>query len=235
MYSGYKNLGSKPPEIHEALEQLQATKREIEHLSSQLVGAQRKYDRLERVINEYRASRAPIHTFPEELLLQVFDASFEHDSYLAASLLFVCRRWHSIFIGASRLWAHILLKLTMNGTWKAQQQKRGQCLWHASRRHSMECPTIARPPNRHGSQRSLDHNSESSGRTCSHRVSKGWITGRVARWSEISVIQHIPTRYLPHMQTLTIPQAQQAVWDTVLSEWRAEYGSLVALPVIIFE
>ncbi|KIM29335.1 hypothetical protein M408DRAFT_23104 [Serendipita vermifera MAFF 305830] len=107
---GYPNSISEPPEIHEALEQLQATKREIEYLSSQLAIAQRRHDQLERISNANRASRTSISTLPEELLLQVFEASVEHDPYLTTRLLFVCRRWHNVAIKAPHLWASISFK-----------------------------------------------------------------------------------------------------------------------------
>lgn len=65
---------------------------------------------MERIINANRASRTSISTLPEELLLQVFEASVEHDPYLTTRLLFVCRRWHNVAIKAPHLWASISFK-----------------------------------------------------------------------------------------------------------------------------
>ncbi|KIM20792.1 hypothetical protein M408DRAFT_30090, partial [Serendipita vermifera MAFF 305830] len=106
---------SDPPEICHALEQLEATKREIEQLSSRLTVLQKKHDKLQQTINAYRASCAPIHAFPDELLLQILEEYTEHDPYLAASSLLVCRRWHNIALHAPQLWNYI--EFTFSNEW----------------------------------------------------------------------------------------------------------------------
>lgn len=60
-----------------------------------------------------------------------------------------------------------------------------------------------------------------------------FLNGMEKKLSEISVIRHVLTQYLPYMRTLAIPYAQRAVWDAVISEGGGEYGS--TLPVISFE
>jgi hypothetical protein len=80
-----------PPEILRRLESIQCQRALIDDLATRLKAAQLEHDHMERELNEYRASIAPIRKCPEEVLLMIFKSFADAAPELVAGLLQVCK------------------------------------------------------------------------------------------------------------------------------------------------
>ena len=111
-----------PPEIRRRLESIQNQWALIDDLATRLKAAQLEHDRMEKELNEYRASIAPVRKCPEEVLLMIFESFALSAPEFVAGLLQVCIRWHDIAANVPRLWTHIHIKVEL--TWDQREAAR---------------------------------------------------------------------------------------------------------------
>ncbi|KIM32555.1 hypothetical protein M408DRAFT_19955 [Serendipita vermifera MAFF 305830] len=104
-----------PPEIRKKLEALQSQNNLIEELQLRLNPAQSERDRLEKEIDEYRASvlsgPSYIRKCPKEVLMIVFEFYTLANPLVVRRLLLVCREWYQLAVSMPRLWNRIPISL----------------------------------------------------------------------------------------------------------------------------
>lgn len=86
----------------------------MQQLNSQLAATKQECDRLEREIEVYQASVAPIRNCPPEILSMFFEHYVTPNPRFVGDLLFVCKLWYNIIVNTPRFWT--TLGITFDST-----------------------------------------------------------------------------------------------------------------------
>lgn len=124
-----------PAYIKEKIQQLKAHQETIEHLKNRIAIEREACHQLEKELELYHASVAPIRNCPPEILSMFFEYYVAENPRLIRRLLLVCRLWHRIAINTPQFWTTI--KVSFNSTLiKATNQSNSRfikaCLEHSA-------------------------------------------------------------------------------------------------------
>lgn len=98
-----------PPNVKSTLRSLQRVNKKIEELSAELLNTKVERERLEKELENYCASIAPIRKVPPEILAAIFEEYVADEPTHVRHLLLVCRLWNKIAMDKASLWTDIRL------------------------------------------------------------------------------------------------------------------------------
>jgi hypothetical protein len=95
------------------LSELAACEERIAQLELQLAMEYELKDTiLQGIENEgFIITTIPASSFPNEILLQIFDALVEDDSLAISNVLLVCQKWHQLAMGQESLWSRLSFRV----------------------------------------------------------------------------------------------------------------------------